>query len=162
MEDEESTVVALLHDVAEDTDYTLEDIAAMGFSRNVTEALALLTHDETVPYMEYVKALRNNPIARRVKLADLAAHAHNAAVEARVRDVRAFESRVLELSATACYSLNMLAVNGSDLIENGMAPGPAVGRTLNSLLQAVMEERLPNEKSALLAYVQSLQKEHQP
>ena len=43
-----------------------------------------------------------------------------------------------------------------------MAPGPAVGRTLNSLLQAVMEERLPNEKSALLAYVQSLQKEHQP
>ena len=95
-------------------------------------------------------------------MADLAAHAHNAAVEARVRDVRAFESRVLELSATACYSLNMLAVNGSDLIENGMAPGPAVGRTLNSLLQAVMEERLPNEKSALLAYVQSLQKEHQP
>ena len=71
MEDEESTVVALLHDVAEDTDHTLEDIAAMGFSRNVTEALALLTHDETVPYMEYVKALRNNPIARRVKLADL-------------------------------------------------------------------------------------------
>ena len=43
MEDEESTVVALLHDVAEDTDYTLEDIAAMGFSRNVMEALALLT-----------------------------------------------------------------------------------------------------------------------
>ena len=71
MEDEESTVVALLHDVAEDTDHTLEDIAAMGFSRNVMEALALLTHDEAVPYMEYVKALRNNLIARRVKLADL-------------------------------------------------------------------------------------------
>lgn len=71
MEDEESTVVALLHDVAEDTDYTLEDIAAMGFSRNVMEALALLTHDEAVPYMEYVKALGNNLIARRVKLADL-------------------------------------------------------------------------------------------
>ena len=71
MEDEESTVVALLHDVAEDTDYTLEDIAAMGFSRNVMEALALLTHDEAVPYLEYVKALRNNLIARRVKLADL-------------------------------------------------------------------------------------------
>ena len=71
MEDEDTTVTALLHDVVEDTDYTLEDLAAMGFSRNVTEALALLTHDETVPYMEYVKALRNNPIARRVKLADL-------------------------------------------------------------------------------------------
>ena len=71
MEDEESTVVALLHDVAEDTDHTLEDIAAMGFSRNVMEALALLTHDEAVPYMEYVKALRNNLVACRVKLADL-------------------------------------------------------------------------------------------
>ena len=71
MEDEESTVVALLHDVAEDTDYTLEDIAAMGFSRNVMEALALLTHDEAVPYMEYVKAIRKNPLARKVKLADL-------------------------------------------------------------------------------------------
>ncbi len=71
MEDEESTVVALLHDVAEDTDHTLEDIAAMGFSRNVIEALALLTHDEAVPYMEYVKAIHKNPLARKVKLADL-------------------------------------------------------------------------------------------
>lgn len=71
MEDEDTTVTALLHDVVEDTDYTLEDLAAMGFSRNVTEALDLLTHNEAVPYMEYVKALRNNPIARRVKLADL-------------------------------------------------------------------------------------------
>ena len=71
MEDEESTVVALLHDVAEDTDHTLADIAAMRFSRNVMEALALLTHAEAVPYMEYVKALRNNLIARRGKLADL-------------------------------------------------------------------------------------------
>ena len=71
MEDEDSTIVALLHDVAEDTDYSLTDIAGMGFSRTVMEALALLTHDEAVPYMDYVKALGNNPIARRVKLADL-------------------------------------------------------------------------------------------
>lgn len=71
MEDEDSTIVALLHDVAEDTDYSLTDIAGMGFSRTVMEALALLTHDEAVPYMDYVRALGNNPIARRVKLADL-------------------------------------------------------------------------------------------
>lgn len=71
MEDEDTTVTALLHDVVEDTDYTLEDIAAMGFSQKITEALALLTHDEAAPYMEYVKALSNNPIARKVKLADL-------------------------------------------------------------------------------------------
>ena len=71
MEDEDSTITALLHDVAEDTDVSLEDIAGMGFSQKVMEALALLTHDEAAPYMEYVKALGNNPIARRVKLADL-------------------------------------------------------------------------------------------
>ena len=71
MEDEDSTITALLHDVAEDTDISLEDIAGMGFSRTVMEALALLTHDETVPYMEYVKAIGKNPVARKVKLADL-------------------------------------------------------------------------------------------
>lgn len=71
MEDEDSAITALLHDVAEDTDVSLEDIAGMGFSRTVMEALALLTHDEAVPYMEYVKAIGKNPVARKVKLADL-------------------------------------------------------------------------------------------
>lgn len=71
MPDEITTVVALLHDVVEDTDYTLEDISAAGFPKVVTDALELLTHDESVPYLEYVAALRDNPIAKCVKLADL-------------------------------------------------------------------------------------------
>lgn len=71
MTTEETTVVALLHDVVEDTSYTLADIAAMGFPKSVTDALALLTHDDAVPYMEYVAAIRYNPIAKAVKLADL-------------------------------------------------------------------------------------------
>ena len=71
METEDTTVVALLHDVVEDTDYTLDDLAAMGFGDAVIEALALLTHDPAVPYMDYVAAIRENPIARAVKLADL-------------------------------------------------------------------------------------------
>ncbi len=72
MTDEATTVVALLHDVMEDTSYTLEDLAAMGFDRDVLEALTRLTHDPAVPYMTYVEGIRDNPIARRVKLADLA------------------------------------------------------------------------------------------
>ena len=72
MTDEDSAVAALLHDVAEDTEYTLEDLAAMGFSARVMEALRLLTHDPSVPYLEYVASLKGNPIARAVKLADLA------------------------------------------------------------------------------------------
>ena len=71
MDTEETVTAALLHDVVEDTDYTLEDLRAMGFPDPVLEALSLLTHDPSVPYMEYVKRLKNNPIARAVKLADL-------------------------------------------------------------------------------------------
>ena len=71
METEESTAAALLHDVLEDTDYTLADLAALGFADSVLSALVLLTHDETVDYMDYVRAIKANPIARAVKLADL-------------------------------------------------------------------------------------------
>ena len=71
MQTEETTMVALLHDVVEDTDYTLRDLADMGFPEPVIEALALLTHDDATPYMDYVRAIKPNPIARAVKLADL-------------------------------------------------------------------------------------------
>lgn len=72
MTDEYTTTVALLHDVVEDTDYTLRDLKEMGFPERVTDALVLLTHDKSVPYMEYVEKIKHNPIARAVKLADLA------------------------------------------------------------------------------------------
>ena len=71
MTDEDTTVVALLHDVVEDTHYTLEDLAAMGFSRQVLDAIGLMTHADGVPYMDYVAKIKENPIARAVKLADL-------------------------------------------------------------------------------------------
>lgn len=71
MDDEDSTVAALLHDVVEDTDYSLQDLQDMGFGDEVVDALKLLTHDPRVPYMEYVKAIAENPLARKVKLADL-------------------------------------------------------------------------------------------
>ena len=71
METEETTIVALLHDVVEDTDYTLKDLTDMGFGESVIEALSLLTHDDEVEYMDYVRAIKENPIATAVKLADL-------------------------------------------------------------------------------------------
>lgn len=71
METEETTVVALLHDVVEDTNYTLEDLAQMGFGETVVAALSLLTHDDDTDYMDYVRAIKENPVAKAVKLADL-------------------------------------------------------------------------------------------
>lgn len=71
METEEEICTALLHDVVEDTEYTIEDIKAWGFPEDVTNALRLLTHDSEVPYMDYVKEIKQNPIAKKVKLADL-------------------------------------------------------------------------------------------
>ena len=72
MKDEATTIVALLHDVVEDTDYTLKDIAAEGFGQEVVDALALMTYDKSIPYLEYVAKIKDNPIATTVKLADLA------------------------------------------------------------------------------------------
>ena len=72
MKDEATTIVALLHDVVEDTDYTLQDIAAEGFGQEIVEAVALMTHEDDVPYLDYVAKLKDNPIAKAVKLADLA------------------------------------------------------------------------------------------
>lgn len=71
METEETTIVALLHDVIEDTNYTIDDIRKMGFPEIVIDALVLMTHDDSVPYMEYVKQIKKNSIAKAVKLADL-------------------------------------------------------------------------------------------
>ena len=75
MKTEETTVVALLHDLVEDTDYTIEDLTSMGFSKSITDAIALMTHANDVEYMDYVCEIKNNPIAKVVKLADLK---HNA------------------------------------------------------------------------------------
>ena len=71
MQDEATTIVALLHDVAEDTDMTLEQISEFGFGEEVMSALVLMTHSDEVPYMDYVRAIKPNPVARAVKLADL-------------------------------------------------------------------------------------------
>lgn len=71
MQDEATTCVALLHDVVEDTDITIEQLGQEGFPQEVLEAIQLMTHDPAVPYMDYVREIKKNPIASAVKLADL-------------------------------------------------------------------------------------------
>ena len=71
MTDEISCCVALLHDTVEDTDITFTDLEAI-FPAEVLAALKLLTHREGTDYFEYVRAIRENPVAVKVKLADIA------------------------------------------------------------------------------------------
>lgn len=71
MDDEISCTVALLHDTVEDTAVTLDDLRRE-FPAEVVDAVALLTHDASVDYFDYVRAIKRNPIAVKVKLADLA------------------------------------------------------------------------------------------
>lgn len=71
MDDEVSCCAALLHDTVEDTALTLEDLRR-DFPEEVVRVVALLTHDDRIPYFDYVRAIAKDPIARKVKLADLA------------------------------------------------------------------------------------------
>lgn len=86
MTTEAAVCVALLHDVVEDSNVTIEEIAA-AFPPDITEAVRLLTHDENTPYLDYIRALRTNALACTVKRADLA---HNSD-ESRLREVVANE-----------------------------------------------------------------------
>jgi (p)ppGpp synthase/HD superfamily hydrolase len=71
VEGDEAQIVAVLHDVVEDTATTLDDLRRAGFAENVLEAVACVTHDKTEPYADYVIRCKRNPLARQVKLADL-------------------------------------------------------------------------------------------
>jgi (p)ppGpp synthase/HD superfamily hydrolase len=72
MDTEAETIAALLHDVVEDTDTTIADLKREGFPPDAVEAVSILTHDEDISYAEYIESVATNPIALKVKLADLA------------------------------------------------------------------------------------------
>ena len=67
----EDQIVAVLHDVVEDSDWTLQALEREGFSPAVLDALRLLVREDAVDYEAYIERLADNPIACRVKLADL-------------------------------------------------------------------------------------------
>jgi hypothetical protein len=68
---ERTQIVAVLHDVVEDTAISLADIAAAGFDTQVVDALALVTHGPNQSYADYVIGCKQNEIAREVKMSDL-------------------------------------------------------------------------------------------
>lgn len=81
MRTEEETAAALLHDVVEDTKVTLEQLTDAGFPPSIVDAVRLLTHEDGVEYMDYVALLKDNTIARAVKLADLKHNSDTARID---------------------------------------------------------------------------------
>ncbi len=57
------------------------------------------------------------------------------------------------LSQPPCFTVKDLAIDGNDLLALGIPRGPELGRTLNALLEAVLDGRAPNEREALLGEV---------
>ncbi len=71
LETEAERMAAILHDVVEDTPYTLERLRALGYPEEVLGALDCLTKREGESYEAFIERVRPHPLARRVKLADL-------------------------------------------------------------------------------------------
>lgn len=72
MKNPEQQIVAVLHDVLEDTDTTIVDLISLGFSQNVIDAVDALTKRPHETRIEAAYRAVKNPIARVVKLADVA------------------------------------------------------------------------------------------
>ena len=71
VETDEEKAVAYLHDVIEDTELTLEDLYEYGFSKEVIEAVDIITKKKGENYQSYLNSVKKNELARVVKLADL-------------------------------------------------------------------------------------------
>ena len=71
VESEEEKIVAVLHDIVEDTDISLDDLRNEGFSEKVVSAVECLTKHDGENYDSYIERISFNPLAVKIKLADL-------------------------------------------------------------------------------------------
>lgn len=64
-------IVALLHDIVEDTDVTVPDLRNLKFSKEVIEAVDVISKKKGQEYFSYLELVKNNNVAKKVKIADL-------------------------------------------------------------------------------------------
>ena len=108
VESDVERIVAVLHDVIEDTACTFDDLRGLGYSERVIDALDRLTHRDGEAYETYIERIKDDPLARQVKLADLADNLANnrraaelaSSTEARERMMR-YERAIEQLRAAA-------------------------------------------------------------
>ena len=114
-----------------------DDLQIAAAQRSVRRAVYRIGADLFPDYLKLRRAdiMAQNPDVRQEKLNELAR------IEEMYQEI---------LEAQQCLSLKDLAVTGRDLIEAGMQPGPELGRTLNQLLELVIEHPEYNTKESLL------------
>jgi len=71
MEDSRAKIVALLHDVLEDSEMTLNELSQAGFEDEILQAVDCLTKRDGEDYFAYLERVAQNKLARQVKMADL-------------------------------------------------------------------------------------------
>jgi (p)ppGpp synthase/HD superfamily hydrolase len=69
--DEYAICVALLHDIVEDTPMTIHQLSCMHFPTEIVEAVDAITRRTGEKYMDYLVRVKDNQLARKVKLGDL-------------------------------------------------------------------------------------------
>jgi (p)ppGpp synthase/HD superfamily hydrolase len=114
LDSDDARIVAVLHDVLEDTACSVIDLRRAGYSDSVIEALERLTRRDGEAYDPYIERIAGDPLARQVKLADLMDNLANnrrlAAVSAR-RDVREritrYERALARLQAATAATANV-------------------------------------------------------
>ena len=124
-------------------------------------------HDRNIPrtrpgVAESLRQLGERDLRRllRIKRADnLAQDPAYRAMQAEIEKAEKILDQLL--TEGACVSLDQLAVRGGDLVELGFS-GPAVGETLEVLLEAVIQEQVPNDRTALLEYARRMLEKTRP
>ncbi len=89
---DEAIIVALLHDVLEDTDATRSEIR-FRFGALVSSAVLALTRDKDTPYKDYIRSLAGHPVARIVKIADLQDNLYHCMLNSVPEDKKSLTSR---------------------------------------------------------------------
>lgn len=139
MPEEIPVCVALLHDVVEDTDITLKQIEKE-FPKEVTETLALLTHNPNEDYFTYIRNLKKDPVATQVKIMDLY---HNMD-ESRLEGVTSVTEEQREWWHKK-YNRALGILLGSNLDEDGTILDTGFG-----LLYITQSPRNPDEDGIIL------------
>jgi tRNA nucleotidyltransferase (CCA-adding enzyme) len=119
----------------------------------IVKLLTLNMDVEIVPELSAIKRWLNKMGYDNLKLLINLKTAGLKFSEAEINDLRKAEALMDTIvKERQCYSLNHLAVKGTDLIDAGITRGPRIGELLNEMLERVMDDELENKKDVLLSY----------